>query len=179
MSSGALFSPWHQPEGPGSANTAQPGLIQDSLIVGGEPTLVECQVNKDKAGALSLVRSTLVCGKTLLSLPSTTPGDQQPLFKIVTWDALLSRSATRSGGELLAVAENPNQLRFHSVNSLFAGWQALLRNNTTTLLATNLYAWHAQWHRSEGEVALRRLADRTVPGSGGCAGQQVPHSGIA
>ena len=73
----------------------------------------------------------------------------------VGWDALLARSGTPTGGELLALADGAaaDGVRWQAVNCLCTGWRALLAGRES-ITADEHPAWLRRWKMSEGDVAL-------------------------
>jgi len=132
-------------------------LIEDSLIVGGTPSLLKVHATDERPCHLRLVRSTLVCGENLLSVLPATPIDQKPALDVLAWDSLLSRSSLDVGGDLLTIAGDAGRMKWNAINCLYTGWKTLLHEpkRSRTIPSTAGSEWHKQWDRQEGDVARR------------------------
>ncbi len=132
-------------------------LLEDSLIVGGQPTLLKVQATDALPSHLRLVRSTLVCGENLLAVRPATPIDQKPALHVLAWDSLLSRSSLKPGGELLQVTGDVSRMKWNAVNCLCTGWETLLSEpkQSRTIAATAVSDWRKLWDRPDGDVVRR------------------------
>jgi serine/threonine-protein kinase len=126
-------------------------LLDGCLLVGGEPPLLRVHSDGTRGASVRAVRSTLVCGRTLLEL-SATDGTLSPRFRWFGWDALLSRSSRQAGGELLALrgGADADRVKWSAHNCLYAGWQTLLAG-PRPVRGDERNAWHERWGRAEGD----------------------------
>jgi serine/threonine-protein kinase len=127
-------------------------LFEGCLVVGGAPPLLRARAAGRAACTLRAVRSTLVCGGTLLEVRATRPEERRPRLHWLGWDALLSRSGLSAGGALLALRDGVETegLGWRAHNCLYAGWQKL-QEGGTPLGGADLRDWQRQWRRSGGE----------------------------
>jgi hypothetical protein len=131
-------------------------LFDGCLVVGGEPPLLAVRADGQRGVTLRVVRSTIVCGRTLLALRPAQAGERNPALDWLGWDALLSRSGTQEGGDLVAVgagAETAN-MKWRAYNCVYAGWHNLLAG-ATTIPAAEANLWRRHWARVDGDVAAR------------------------
>ncbi len=105
-----------------------------------------------------MVRSTLVCGRTLLNVQRAAETDRRPALQWLGWDSLLSRSSDQPGGDMVNVAAgdgvNTTGVKWRASNCLYAGWQNLL-TGPETLAGADTAQWRAHWERAEGDSAIR------------------------
>ena len=131
-------------------------LIDQCLIVGGEPALIQVHANDAQPTSLTVVRSTLVCGNTLLNVRQEAPSDHRPALRWRGWDSLLSRSSIQSGGVMVAApggdGVDDTGIQWQATNCLYAGWQNLL-TGSKTIAGTDRNGWQAHWHRAGGDGA--------------------------
>jgi len=132
-------------------------LFDHSLVVGGEPALLQVRAGDSRPLSLAVVRSTLVCGRTLLSVQRAAESDRRPTLQWLGWDSLLSRSNDQPGGDMVSVAAgdgvNTTGVKWRAYNCLYSGWQNLL-TGPETLAGTDTAKWRAHWERSEGDSAI-------------------------
>ncbi len=128
--------------------------IEDSLIAGGAPSLLQIKATDDRVCGLSLVRSTLVCSQNVLAVQPATATDQKPAVQVIAWDSLLSRSNISTGGDLVAVAGESSRLKWEAVNCLYAGWQNLLKDRSQALPSRSIAEWQQRWQKSASDLAL-------------------------
>jgi eukaryotic-like serine/threonine-protein kinase len=132
-------------------------LIDHCLMVGGEPALIQVRANDALPTMLTVVGSTLICGRTLLNVRQKAPTDHQPAVRWRSWDSLLTRSSVQPGGVLVAApgAEGANDTGIHwqATNCLYAGWQNLL-TGPKTIAGTDRNGWLAHWQRANGDTAI-------------------------
>jgi eukaryotic-like serine/threonine-protein kinase len=149
----------------GSALTAldldAPGaavLFDHCLVVGGDSTLLQVRANDARPTSLTAVRSTLICGRTLLAVRQAANTDRKPAVHWLSWDSLLSRSSDQAGGDMVAAAAgdgvNTTGMKWRAVNCLYAGWRNLL-TGPETVAGTDTARWRAHWERAEGDTAVR------------------------
>jgi hypothetical protein len=132
-------------------------LLDGCLLVGGTQPLLRIKSTTDKVPHVSVVRSTLVCGRTLLELRPAAKADVSPPLSFMGWDSLLSRSSTGEGGELLSVEEGADaaSVAWRAVNCLYAGWRSLLAAGSTRIAGDDLFNWQRQWKRVDGDIVTR------------------------
>jgi serine/threonine-protein kinase len=140
-------------------------LLDGCLLVGGRPPLLRVRSTPADGPRLRVVRSTLVCGQTLLALRPAEEGDRNPALSWLGWDSLVSRSGAAEGGELLSIAgreSDADGVEWRAVNCLYAGWKTLLASGKQRLegdyrgdACDDARAWQRLWKRTEGEGALR------------------------
>ena len=132
-------------------------LFDRSLVVGGEPALLQVRAGDSRPLSLTVVRSTLVCGRTLLSVQRVAESDRRPALQWLGWDSLLSRSNDQPGGDLVSLAAadgvNTTGVNWRAYNCLYSGWQNLL-TGPETLAGIDTAKWRAHWGRSEGDNAI-------------------------
>jgi eukaryotic-like serine/threonine-protein kinase len=132
-------------------------LLDGCLLAGGEPPLLRVRAEEKKATNVRVVKSTLVCGQTLLEVRPARAVDHHPALRWLGWDALLSRSSPRSGGEMVGVrgGAETDAMKWQAVNCLYAGWQTLLAADRT-IGGDDLSGWQRHWGRIEGDGVARR-----------------------
>jgi serine/threonine protein kinase len=132
-------------------------LFEDCLIVGGDEPLLEVRADAERAVNVRVAGSTLVAGKTLLSVQPANKDDLRPALNWLGWDSLLSRAGQGAGGELVQLADgaSPDHIRWRAINCLYAGWQNLL-SGKTVIPATDTEGWRRRWQLLEGDAALAR-----------------------
>ncbi len=132
-------------------------LIDQCLMVGGEQPLVQVRANDARPTVLTAIRSTLICGGSLLNIRQAAPSDHRPAVQWRGWDTLLSRSAVAPGGVLVAApaADGVDDagIRWQATNCLYAGWRNLL-TGPTTIAGADCVGWQAHWHRTAGDGVL-------------------------
>ncbi|HXG11044.1 MAG TPA: hypothetical protein VNK04_14895, partial [Gemmataceae bacterium] len=138
-------------------------LLDGCLIAGGEPALLQVSGTEALPGlgdgraapTLRVLRSTLVCDRTLLQIRPVSPADRNPALNWMAWDALLARWGEQVGGAMVApVGEVGTEgLRWQAINCLYAGWRTLLAGRGA-IPASNWEAWQRRWQRSEGDAAV-------------------------
>jgi hypothetical protein len=128
-------------------------LFEDCLLVGGDAPLMQVRAGTNRPTHLRAVRSTMICGKNLLTVRSATAEDRDPAFHWLGWDVLLSRGSGGSGGELLRLdgGIGTREMRWRAVNCLYAGWETLLAG-ASSIRGTDVSAWMRLWERREGDV---------------------------
>jgi serine/threonine protein kinase len=128
-------------------------LIERSLLVGGEPPLIQIAGRQAPATTVRIVRSTLVAFKTLFRV-QPVPGETTPTVQWFGWDALLARSNTETGGELIELSPDTNGggLHWNALNCLYTGWKTLL-GGSDAIAASNVQAWRQRWQLPEGDAA--------------------------
>ena len=102
-----------------------------------------------------VVRSTLVANQTVLRLRPDAADPAHPALRWMGWDALLARADAESGGVMLDLPAEatPAAVQWQAVNCLYAGWKTLL-SGAAPIAATEQDAWHRQWQRPDGDVAM-------------------------
>lgn len=134
-------------------------LVEDSLVVGHQQPLFHVRGRDADAFSLYCVRSTLVCGKTLVHWqPQATPGAAAPIHGRIL-DSILSRDDTTAPvGDLIYLADgaDASAMSWRAVNSVYAGWKQLLASGAKYIAADDLDGWHRQWRYSFGD---RSVAD--------------------
>jgi hypothetical protein len=132
-------------------------LMDDCLIVGGEPALIQVRANDARPTSLTVVRSTLICGRTLLKVRQAAPSDHRPAVHWLGWDSLLSRSSDQPGGVMVAAPSgdgvDDTGIQWQATNCLYAGWQNLLIGSKT-IAGTDRNGWWAHWQRAGGDGAV-------------------------
>jgi serine/threonine-protein kinase len=128
-------------------------LLDGCLVVGADQPLLQVAGRNLSPAVLRLLRSTLVAGQSLLQIQPATAGDTRPELDVRTWDALLARGGSGSGGQMVVVsgAAAAGRIRWQAVNSLYPGWRALLAAADGRL--DDLRSWQSRWGRTEGELA--------------------------
>jgi serine/threonine-protein kinase len=129
-------------------------LFENCLLVGGDRSLLQVRASAEQSIEMRSVRSTMICGKNLLSVQAAKPADRAPMFHWVSWDVLLSRKTREPGGELLHLSENMStkQMSWRALNCLYTGWGSLLAG-AASIPGADLASWHRLWGRAEGDVA--------------------------
>jgi serine/threonine-protein kinase len=124
-------------------------LIDRSLVVGGDAPLLRVRASDAQTTYLSVVRSTLVCGRTALTVGPAADANHKPAVAWLGWDCLLSRSSDQGGGDMIqtAAAVDPSGIQWRPYNCLYAGWKDLLTGKETI---TAIDA--AGWNRFLGNV---------------------------
>ncbi len=130
-------------------------LIDRCLFVGGGWPLLRVRSVTEKGPSLHVVRSTLVCGRTLLEVLPSAMG-RGPGLSFFGWDSLLSRSGAGEGGELFAVrgGADTGPMSWRPVNCLYAGWGHLL-SGPTNIVGEDIAGWHRHWKINEGDEVAR------------------------
>jgi serine/threonine protein kinase len=130
-------------------------LFENCLFIGDDAPLLQARIANDRPTQFRAVRSTMICGKNLLTLRPAADADEDPAFDWLGWDVLLSRKDAEFGGEMLRLQGNISRrhLRWRAINCLYAGWGHLLAG-TTKIAATDASSWRRLWDRSEGDEVL-------------------------
>lgn len=130
-------------------------LVQNSLVLGSPASLVQVAARPDDSVGLRLIRSTFLAGQNFLQVQPEGAGP-----KVQAWltDALLSHSDPRSDqGDLIVLdggMSNKN-VDWQALNSVYAGWQHLLRGKAGESLSSSSWKeWRQRWPKSEGEKIL-------------------------
>jgi serine/threonine-protein kinase len=131
-------------------------LFDRCLIIGGEPALVQVRAGEERTTSLRAVRSTIICGETLLRVQPARDSDKRPAVSWFGWDVLLARSNDHAGGTLVELGgdSQAEKMSWRAVNCLYAGWRTLL-GSATPILADDLAAWRKQWGHTEGDATVR------------------------
>jgi hypothetical protein len=130
-------------------------MLDNCLVVGGEPPLLRCQAgDKARAPGLRVIRSTLVARRTLLQIEPAV-NLTRPALRWMGWDALLVRSGRGPGGVLADLPANarPDELKWRAVNCLYAGWKDLLTGHDPIAVGAE-DAWRKRWGLPEGDRAI-------------------------
>lgn len=128
-------------------------LFENCLLSGGDVPLMQVKATAEQRTQVRAVRSTMICGKDLLTVRPATTEDRQPALDWLSWDVLLSRWSQGNGGALLRLADGAGteHVSWRAINSLYAGWETLLAG-AKSIPATDVSAWRQLWSRTEGEV---------------------------
>lgn len=134
---------------------AAPGgqvLFENCLLVGEDVPLVSVRAANDRPTRMHVVRSTMICGKTLLELRPAQSKDREPAFEWLGWDVLLSRKKPEVGGELLRLSGDLDmgRMSWRAINCLYAGWGSLVVGSKL-IAGTDITDWQRLWGRSEGD----------------------------
>lgn len=132
-------------------------LVEDSLLVGGQPTLLRFEPGKEKATTVRVVRSTLVAGRCLVEVSPRRGDEGGSMVHWVGWDSVLSRSGKSAEGDLLRLDQGADTrtMKWDAYNCLYAGWPQLLNSDEARIPNTDIDAWRRAWGRVEGDVAQR------------------------
>lgn len=141
-------------------------LIDHCLFVGGEPSAIDVRASNLKPIGVSVVRSTIVCGESLLTVHTASAADRSPACRWASWDSLFSRSTRRPGGDMVVVVDKAglHNMRWKAINCLYAGWQTLLTAEQV-IRSGQFSDWRVRWSLPEGDAArsepwpLATLAD--------------------
>ncbi len=130
-------------------------LFDNCLLVGGDRPLLQVRAGTEPPTHLTAVRSTMICGKELLTLGPAKETDREPAFQWLGWDTLLSRKTRQVGGELLRLTSDvgTQQMGWRAINCLYAGWETLLAGKPS-IAGSDVSAWRRRWGRIEGDVAI-------------------------
>jgi eukaryotic-like serine/threonine-protein kinase len=132
-------------------------LMEGCLIVGGEPALIKVRANDARPTSLTVISSTLICGRTLMDVRQAAPTDHRPSVRWLGWDSLLSRSSDQPGGVMIAApggdGVDDTGIQWQATNCLYAGWQNLLTGQKT-ISGTDRKDWWAHWQRAGGDGAV-------------------------
>ena len=135
-------------------------LFDRSLIVGGDSPLIQVRANDVRATRLTVVRSTLVCGRTILNVQRAGDADHKPAVAWLGWDCLLSRSSDQVGGDMIRAPTgdgvSADGIQWRAVNCLYAGWKNLL-TGPDVMASTDMSGWHAHWVPAAGDATVRDL----------------------
>ncbi len=105
-------------------------LFDRTLVGGGDSPLIQVRASDSRATFLTVVRSTLVCGRTLLNIQRAADADHKPAVVWLGWDCLLSRSSEQAGGDMVQAPTgdgvNTSGIQWRAYNCLYAGWKDLL-----------------------------------------------------
>ena len=133
-------------------------LFDGSLVVGGDAPLIQVRASDARATFLTAVRSTLVCGRTLLNIRRASDADHKPSVAWMGWDCLLSRSSDQADGDMVRAPSgdgvNTSGIQWRAYNCLYAGWKNLLAG-PETVVGGDTIGWRAHWGRVEGDTAVR------------------------
>jgi tRNA A-37 threonylcarbamoyl transferase component Bud32 len=132
-------------------------LLDGCLAVGGARALLQVRgFNPLTPPTVRVRRSTLVAGRSLLSLEPSTSTSMGPALRFLGWDALLARSGSQTEEALVVVRDrvNPHEIQWQAINCLYAGWRTLLK--APALAINSLPAWRDHTHQSEGEALTTR-----------------------
>ncbi len=133
-------------------------LFDRSLVAGGDSPLIRVRASDARATFLTAVRSTLVCGQTLLNIRRAADADREPAVVWLGWDCLLSRSSDQAGGDMVRAPAgdgvNTSGMKWRACNCLYAGWKNLL-TGPENVGGTDAVGWRAHWGRAEGDSAVR------------------------
>jgi serine/threonine-protein kinase len=131
-------------------------LLDGCLFTGGERPMLRVRSGAMKGPRLRVVRSTLVCGRTVLELKPAGPVDRSPALSWLGWDSLLSHNGAGEGGELFKILDgaDPDGVEWRSVNCLYAGWKTLLAGGKA-VAGDDLRDWQRLWKRIEGDAVVR------------------------
>ncbi|HVS37622.1 MAG TPA: protein kinase [Gemmataceae bacterium] len=131
-------------------------LFDRSLIVGGDPPLIQVHAADARPTFLTAARSTLVCGHNLLSIQRAADSDRKPSVAWLGWDCLLSRSSEQSGGDMVLApmgdGVSTSGMQWKAFNCLYAGWKNLLAG-PETISGADVAAWRTRWGRIDGDAS--------------------------
>jgi serine/threonine-protein kinase len=129
-------------------------LLENCLLVGGEVPLLQVRAGEGRPTSVRAVRSTMICGKNLLTLRPTKTAELDPAFQWLGWDVLLGRNSNEAGGELLHLegGASTRKVTWRAINCLYAGWETLLAGSPS-VPASDIAGWRRVWGRVDGDVA--------------------------
>jgi hypothetical protein len=161
-------------------------LLDGCLIAGGEPPLLRVHAEAGRPVTLRVMRSTLVCGQTLLEVQGADPAPDKPVLKWEGWDALLSHSGNTLGGTLLHLRGpvEANWVSWQAWNCLYAGWSKLLTSKAggkaDDSAGDDLSGWQRRWRLREGDGVAREPWPDLGPGelASGPASTYKPAGGV-
>jgi serine/threonine protein kinase len=131
-------------------------LFERTLLVGGPAPALDVRAgdNPERPVTIRVVRSTLLTGRSLLSVRKPAAGTS-PALTFVGWDALLSRSGVETGALIeLAPGADAARLRWQPFNCVYAGWQPLLSGEAGV---RTLDDWRRRWGHTEGDVLVSEM----------------------
>jgi serine/threonine protein kinase len=120
-------------------------LLDECLLVGGEPPLLDVMARADGPARLRLLRSTL-CGRACLRLRAGPEGLPREALQWQAWDVVLAHSGGSLAGLLVELPDKgkPEALRWQATNCLYAGWKDLLKG-AVTIEASDPKGWERCW----------------------------------
>jgi serine/threonine protein kinase len=145
--------------------TSIEGLVEGSLLVGGDRPMVRIAGNDENQATLRLVRSTLVCGQNCVHWQHLAGKPISPHMKVLAWDALITRA--RGGadqGDMLALDDGDLvHVTWRPVNCVYAGWKRLLFSTDKSVASGSLDTWRALWSIREGDHELAEPWPQRLP----------------
>jgi len=134
-------------QGDGAGGVAMIEVDNGNLdVIGGEAPLFDCRVKPGVYVQLFLLRSTVVARGTAVRVADDDAVLPLDTFRCLAWDALLSHAGPEPGGALLELPARirHDAARWQGVNSLYAGWDRLLRG-PRALGGVDLSGWEKYW----------------------------------
>jgi serine/threonine protein kinase len=135
-------------------------LIDDCLVAGGGRTLCQVGSIEEAPATLRLVRSTLVCGRTLLGVHPLEESQRKIALKVFCADSLLAQGDPGSDSVLLQLDKGiaANRVAWKASNSVYTGWKLLLASAGRNIPSAAL---ESEWWRLQGYME----SDRALPAS--------------
>jgi hypothetical protein len=122
-------------------------LLDDTLLIGGDGSLLESDVRSGNPLRFFLLRSTLLGRGTCMRIRSDDPTTvTTPTVEVNVWDTILSRYGPGRDGILVDIPAKlrTETIRWHANNSLYRGWKTLLRG-PQEIAASDTAAWERLW----------------------------------
>jgi serine/threonine-protein kinase len=138
-------------------------LFENCLLVGEDMPLLQVRAVNDRLTRMHAVRSTIICGQTLMELRLAQSRDRKPAFEWLGWDTLVSRKKPERGGELLRLCDdiNTGHISWRAINCLYAGWGNLLVG-TKSIAGADILGWQRLWGRYDGDALQAEAWPRAV-----------------
>jgi serine/threonine-protein kinase len=128
-------------------------LFDRTLLVAGAVPALDVRAGDDAQHPVTVraVRSTLVTGRTLLSVRKPAAGTS-PAVSFVGLDAVLSRSGPEGGALIeLAPGTDSERMGWRAYNCVYAGWKPLVSGETGL---RTLAEWHSRWKYADGDLLI-------------------------
>jgi serine/threonine protein kinase len=140
--------------------------VDRSLIVGGNHPLIDLGGRaQGEATQVRVARSTLVAAQSLARIRPMSADDHQPAVNWLLWDTLLSRYGASGAGDLLDLEDGvgPEHIHWNAINSLYSGWETLLKSDGQIISQADMMIWRSLWKYTEGDRAGKQTWPRSLP----------------
>jgi serine/threonine protein kinase len=130
-------------------------LLDDCLVVGEEQPLCLVSVRDGLAPSLRLLRSTLVCGKTLLEAQPAAALQKAPGIYVFCCDSILARNEPAEAGTMVRLNAGVTVagVGWKARNCVYAGWRTLVQGGDQTI-AADLQSWRRYSGVGDGDKVL-------------------------
>ncbi|MCI0642989.1 MAG: hypothetical protein L0Y70_28300, partial [Gemmataceae bacterium] len=130
-------------------------LIDESLLVTGDPAMIQLRGGEPEQTILRVMRSTLVTGQHVLRWQLGNAKTGAPRILAMAWDTILARANPAAPrGDMLLLEGSLANMNWRPVQCIYAGWKRLIHAADRSIDSGTLSAWRAHWSIADGDLDL-------------------------